>query len=167
MPAQLYCGPVWSDNAPQCSRMLHHDKMLWCGLHTTALDCWNVCGGHSQCSGVVTSPPKYTCSCQAGYASATGSNCSLSCVTTPTCGSNSICTDGICVCADGFVSTSSDGANCVSPPSCSGSACSVFDPWTVNPLLYGSGFAAGSGVSCNSLGLTIIDCVLPATTSML
>ena len=101
--SQYYCGTYAGVNTTLC--MLS--------------DCATTCGTNSICSGLPTSPPTFTCSCQTGFVSPSGNgkNCIANCTSNVACGSNSYCdtATGVCACNMGYYSPNANGINCIAP----------------------------------------------------
>lgn len=107
---QCVCNPGYDGNGYTCV-----EKEVSC------LDEEDICDQHATCNYIV-SLKKSICVCNKGY-EGDGRTCHLApeCAEDDDCGMNSLCSDGLCVCQDGFERDISDF--CVRTGSCGGVYC--------------------------------------------
>ncbi|XP_055547444.1 nidogen [Wyeomyia smithii] len=124
-----HCSPFanceWSDHQYRyecvCNPGYDGDGYSCIEKEVSCLDEEDICDQHASCNYIV-SLKKSVCVCNKGY-EGDGRSCQLSaeCGVDDDCGMHSVCTDGLCVCQEGFERDVSDF--CVRAGSCGGTYC--------------------------------------------
>ena len=140
------------------------------------------CGSNSICSGLPTSPPTFTCSCQTGFvpSNGNGKNCIANCTSDSACGTNSYCNTatGVCSCNSGYYSPNANGINCIAPTtSCKSviyvrsqsniEACDGIYCANVSPSLWGYTGPDNTAYICGVTQVSDINCVFPANATVM